>query len=122
MNLIIKGKIKKTLIFPAFAGCISVLLCIRIYCWFVLVIFGQNHIDLLGSVCGSSLFSPYQSQRPDIWKELYRPEYCWNYSHVASRSKMISIFHKSKVGAQRLSTNRTIKALLIVNCGTEKYN
>ena len=55
MNLIIKGKIKKTLIFPAFAGCISVLLCIRIYCCFVLVIFGQNHIDLLGA-CAEVLF------------------------------------------------------------------
>mgnify|MGYP005767147005 CR=1 FL=1 len=40
MNLIIRGKIKKTLIFPAFAGCISVLLRIRIDSCFGLVIFG----------------------------------------------------------------------------------
>ena len=55
MNLIIKGKIKKTLIFPAFAGCISVLLCIRIVCFFGLVILGQNHVDLLGA-CAKVLF------------------------------------------------------------------
>lgn len=49
MNLITKGKIKKTLIFSAFAGCISVLLCIRLVCCSGLVIFGQDHIDLLGA-------------------------------------------------------------------------
>ena len=37
MNLIIKGKLKKTLIFPAFAGYISVLLWIRGDCCFGIV-------------------------------------------------------------------------------------
>ena len=55
MNLIIKGKIKKTLIFPVVTGRISVLLCIRIVCCSGLVIFGQDHVDLLRA-CAEVLF------------------------------------------------------------------
>lgn len=40
MNLITKGNIKKTLIFPVSAGCIRIAYC------FEFVTFGQAHIDL----------------------------------------------------------------------------
>lgn len=47
MNLITKGEIKKTLIFPAFAGCISVLLFLAMRRRSGFIIRGEVHVDLL---------------------------------------------------------------------------
>ena len=49
MNLITKGRIKKTLIFPAFAGGISVLLFQVMRGCSGFIILGEDHVDLLGS-------------------------------------------------------------------------
>ena len=58
MNLIIKGRIKKTLIFPAFAGGISVL--------------------LFPVMRGCSGFIILQSQQQDFWIEWHKPVCCCN--------------------------------------------
>ena len=49
MNRITKGEIKKALIFPAFAGCISVLLFPTMRGCSGFIILGEYHVALLGS-------------------------------------------------------------------------